>query len=970
MRKKHRLSSLALSLLLVFLWFTGQTPALARKSVISPGPVLEDINVPTDQIIIKYKSKTGAFFAPAQDQQMKRLDDTGGVHFQYFRAMSSGAQVIKLPERLPIAQVYAITEKLKNLPEVEYAEPDQILQHTLTPNDPQYSNQWDLWDTQGINAPAAWDITTGSSSIVVADVDTGITNHVDLSGRTVPGYDFISNAQIANDGNGRDSDPSDPGDWITYSESSNPSSIFYGCLVENSSWHGTHTAGTIGASGDNSIGIAGINWNSKILPVRVLGKCGGYNSDIIDGMLWAAGLPVSGVPANPNPAKVLNLSLGGTGSCSTTFQNAINQITAAGAVVVVAAGNSGVNVSNSVPANCNGVISVSATASDGSLASYSNYGSKVKISAPGGDFNKDVGILSTLNTGTTVPVSDTYGYYQGTSMAAPHVTGVVSLMFSLDPALTPSQALQILQSTAQAFPSGSTCNTSICGAGIVDARAALNGVLTLIGVNITGNVGAGGVSLSYTDGSVKTVTSQLDGSYTITVPYGWSGTVTPSESCLTFTPSDTSYSDLTTNQTNQDYSYSIDSDCAGVSVSIADSPEGTYFIPSSTYKLVSYPGTNGGPLFVNSTNGVPIVSSIRLLYLNKYSVQTYSELMGVPTSQLLDDYWLPTYIDNSLTDTQIRFTNTSTTQSTTVQVSIGGVLKGTYPLTPSSALRVNYPGVSGGPVRIQGTAGVPILAGMRVIYGGIVGGSANSFDELMAYPTAQLSNEYWFPFYNHNNANLDTQLRVANTSSSQSSTVQIYIGGNLMGTYPLAPSTDQLITYPGVNGGPVHIVGTSGVPIVTSLRLLYVNKYGYQTYSELMGVPTSQLLDDYAMPVYIDDSMTDSQIRFTNTSTTQSTTVRVYLGSTLMGSYPLTPSSALRVNYTGMTGGPIRIVGTPGVPILAGMRVIYGGVVGGSANSFDELMAYPTANLSSQYWFPFYNHNNVNLFTEARFAAP
>ncbi len=428
--------------------------------------------------------------------------------------------------------------------------------------------------------------------------------------------------------------------------------------------------------------------------------------------------------------------------------------------------------------------------------------------------------------------------------------------------------------------------------------------------------------------------------------------------------------DVTVPPDNFNVDFNLLTSTSDVNVSIGGNLMGNYSVPSGTYKLVSYPGTNGGPLFINSTNGVPIVSSIRLLYLNRYGVNTLSELMGVPTSQLLDDYWMPAYIDNSLTDSQIRFTNTSNTQATTVNVYIGGTLKGSYLLAPSSALRVNYPGVSGGPVRIQGTAGVPILAGMRVIYGGIVNGGANSFDELMAYPTAQLSNEYWFPFYNHNKVNLDTQLRVGNTSASQTSTVQIYIGEDLMGTYVLPPSTNKLITYPGVNGGPVHVVGTAGVPIVASLRLLYLNKFIYQTYSELMGVPTSQLLDDYAMPVYIDNSLTDSQIRFTNTSATLSTTVRVYLGPTLMGSYTLTPSSALRVSYTGMTGGPIRIVGTPGVPILAGMRIIYGGIVNGSANSFDEIMAYPTTNLNAQYWFPFYNHNMVNLDTETRFAAP
>jgi serine protease len=374
--------------------------------------------------------------------------------------------------------VQKIVDELSALPDVAYAEPDQILFPTFVPNDTLYSNQWDFFESAGgINVQPAWDITTGSSSVVVAIADTGLTNHADLAGRMVSGsvatsgYDFISDSRVANDGNGRDSNPSDPGDWVSSTESTTLGGCFYGCPARNSSWHGTHVAGTIGAIGNNSLGVAGINWNSKLLIVRVLGKCGGYFSDVADGMTWAAGLHVSGVSDNANPARVINLSLGGSGSCSTAFQNTINAIVNAGSVVVVAAGNSNTDVSGFTPANCNGVIAVAATGRTGSRASYSNYGALVKISAPGGS-GLD-GILSTLNTGTTVPVADTYAYYQGTSMATPHVTGVVSLMFSVNPSLTPAQVLQILQSTARPFPGGSTCNTSICGSGILDAGAAV-----------------------------------------------------------------------------------------------------------------------------------------------------------------------------------------------------------------------------------------------------------------------------------------------------------------------------------------------------------------------------------------------------------------------------------------------------------------------------------------------------------------
>ncbi len=452
--------------------------------VTSSGPTDQDatqIGLPTDQIILKYKTPptVGDVMHPASADEMQRLSEAAGVSLTYVREMSGDAQVLGLPSSLPLIEVQAIAERLSTLPEVAYAEPDAIMTHMLTPNDPRYGDQWHYFAPgsghYGINAPAAWDITTGSSSIVVAVVDTGITNHADLSGRTVPGYDFISEVAISNDGDGRDSNPSDPGDWVVANECYAGSSAF------NSSWHGTHTAGTIGAASNNGVGVAGVNWQSKILPVRVLGKCGGTTSDITDGMRWAAGLSVPSVPNNSNVAKVLNLSLGGNGACSITYQNAVNAIVSAGSTVVVSAGNSNTNASGFQPGNCTGVITVAATNRNGSRAFYSNYGAIVEISAPGGEVaypGDSNGVLSTLNTGTQGPGADTYAYYQGTSMAAPHIAGVVSLMLSRNPTLTPTQILNLVQSTVTNFPGGSTCNTSLCGSGIVNAGAAVAAVPT------------------------------------------------------------------------------------------------------------------------------------------------------------------------------------------------------------------------------------------------------------------------------------------------------------------------------------------------------------------------------------------------------------------------------------------------------------------------------------------------------------
>ena len=343
--------------------------------------------------------------------------------------------------------------------------PTASMHPLLTPNDSSYTSQWDLYDaTGGIRAPAAWDRATGSG-VVVAVIDTGIRAHADLAGQTVAGYDMIIDTAVSNDGNGRDGDPSDPGDWVAAGECG------IGQPADTSSWHGTHVAGTIAAATNNGQGIAGIAFGAKVQALRVLGKCGGYTSDIADAMTWASGGTVGGAPANATPAKVLNLSLGGGGACDNTTQAAVNGARARGAVVVVAAGNSNANAANFSPASCAGVIAVAATDRNGARAYYSNFGAVVALAAPGGDMraNAASGILSTLNSGTSTPSTDSYAYYQGTSMAAPHVAGVAALMFSVKPSATPDEIANALKSSARAFPG--TC--SQCGSGLLDADAAV-----------------------------------------------------------------------------------------------------------------------------------------------------------------------------------------------------------------------------------------------------------------------------------------------------------------------------------------------------------------------------------------------------------------------------------------------------------------------------------------------------------------
>jgi len=392
-----------------------------------------------------------------------------GVKAGLLRQMGTGAHVFKLDRALSHGELQRVAAELQAADaNIAYAEPDRKMYPLLTPNDSSYSSQWDLYETTGgIRAPAAWDLSTGSG-VVVAVIDTGIRPHADLSGQLVAGYDMIKDTAVANDGNARDSDPSDPGDWVAAGECGT------GDPASNSSWHGTHVAGTIAAKTNNASGIAGIAFNAKIQPIRVLGKCGGYTSDIADGMIWASGGAVSGLPTNATPSKVLNLSLGGGGACDTTSQNAINSARSRGSVVVVAAGNENQNASNSSPANCSGVITVAATDRNGARAYYSNYGTVVTLAAPGGDVRSSSsnGILSTLNAGTKAPGADNYAYYQGTSMATPHVAGVVALMLSAKPTATPDQIKAALQSSARAFPG----SCSGCGSGILNAQAAVQAI--------------------------------------------------------------------------------------------------------------------------------------------------------------------------------------------------------------------------------------------------------------------------------------------------------------------------------------------------------------------------------------------------------------------------------------------------------------------------------------------------------------
>ena len=441
----------------------------------------------TDQIIIKLKED---FTESSVNEKINKSYFKKNILLN--RKYSHKKYIIKLDKRKSYEEIEEIVKELKNHLEIEDFEPDKIAYPATDPNDSYYYLQWHYKSVSseiaGINLPPTWDITTGSTSTVVAVIDTGILVHEDLSSsRILPGYDMISDSSIANDGDGRDNNPNDPGDWCLASEKNNSSSPCYdrscapNCVKDDySSWHGLFVSGTIAADTNNNLDLAGINWKAKILPVRVLGKGGGYSTDIADAILWAAGASVSGVPLNPNVARVINMSLGGSDPCPIDVQSAIDVAVSKGIAVVVAAGNENFNLNTTSywPANCSNVITVSALDRSANRASSSNYGSSVFISAPGGDGANPV--YSLLNGGTTVPLSsayDTWNGYYGTSMATPHISGVISLMLGLKPSLSLNEIKYNLQKTARSFPGGSTCNTSICGAGIVDAYNAINNLI-------------------------------------------------------------------------------------------------------------------------------------------------------------------------------------------------------------------------------------------------------------------------------------------------------------------------------------------------------------------------------------------------------------------------------------------------------------------------------------------------------------
>jgi serine protease len=501
----NRSSRLA-ALLIVAVWIAASVSPAAEFNPVPRSPAsADDAEL---GLIVKLRADV----AGAASQKISSGADRGaalakrtGLGLEFRREISTRMMSMNLaPSGQSTAQAL---ERLRADPEVEYAVPDhRRFPHDTTPNDPLFSGQWYLksTETSAVNAIAAWDEEKGSNGVVVAVLDTGVLyDHPDLgrgdkSGKLLPGYDFVSSTLQANDGDGRDADPSDPGDWINDSDKAN--AAFASCEVNGSSWHGTRVSGMIGALTNNTAGVSGLSWNSFLLPVRVLGKCGGIDSDILAGMRWAAGLHVAGVPDNPTPARILNMSLGSKGACEPTYRDVIQELTALKVLVVISAGNDGTVVAS--PGNCPGVAAIAAIRHAGSKVGFSNLGPEVTIAAPGGNCVNVSGgpclfsLDTTTNGGTTSPGTNTFtdqiNSNLGTSFSAPIVSGVAALMLSRNNNLSTTQMLARLREGARVFPTSIAdapailtchvpannqdfqleqclCTTDTCGAGMVNA---------------------------------------------------------------------------------------------------------------------------------------------------------------------------------------------------------------------------------------------------------------------------------------------------------------------------------------------------------------------------------------------------------------------------------------------------------------------------------------------------------------------
>jgi len=427
------------------------------------------------------------------------------------RTMNARTLLVSAGQLLPPAAAREAAERLAEAPGIAWVEPnvrERRLQDGAPrlPDDPYFSQQWWLRAVSGSDADAyserlrgvpglqsAWSATTGGSGALIAVLDTGYTDHPELAARVRPGYDFVSEIEYANDGDGRDADPHDPGDWVSQTDRNAHPAVFGDCAVAPSSWHGTAILGQLAARTANGAGMAALRWSGDVLAVRVAGKCGATVADVVDAIRWSAGLHVEGVPDNPTPVRVISLSFGGDAPCSEAYREAIEDAARAGALLVASAGNDSAAVSR--PANCRGALGVAALNRDGFKAYYSNFGPSVGIATVGGDYAEgrwgpmlgDGGLLSLYNDGKQGPLQPQYALFAGTSFAAPIVAGTVALMLDLNPQLSVADLIDGIERSARPHVSSNVlpaCSAQAptrcicaalgqCGSGILDAPEAL-----------------------------------------------------------------------------------------------------------------------------------------------------------------------------------------------------------------------------------------------------------------------------------------------------------------------------------------------------------------------------------------------------------------------------------------------------------------------------------------------------------------
>ena len=709
-------------------------------------------------------------------------------------------------------------------------------------NDAFYTDQWYLHNIQqygsgmtydaDIDAPEAWGLATGNSSIIIAIVDEGIDlSHPDLSTKIVQGYDATGG-------------DSGGGPW-------------------NNDAHGTASAGIAASISNNTRGIAGICRNCRIMPIRIAYSIN-ENGDWISFDSWIA----NGITfAYQNGADVLNNSWGG-GSPSTVITNAIANAktlgrNGKGAVVVFAAGNEDTSTV-SYPASLSSTIAVGAsnmcdqrkTPTNNLCNGHetwwgSNYGTALNISAPG------VWIRTTDISGSAgYDPSDYTEWFNGTSAAAPIVSGVAGLVLSVNPTLTATQVQDILQNAAD-------------------------------------DVNGGGWDIYMGHGRVNAFSAVQDA-----IP----GTATQS----------------ITNKTS-------------------NLIQGIYPLSPKQEIRENYAGLNNGPVEIISSSGNTLVSQ-RVIFAEV----SHSEMMGFPDNQVTNTYIYP-YYNNVAMNSQLRISNLGTT-STTIRVYLGNQQIDSYTLAVGEASRKSYTGHNDGPLRAESSA-TNILTTIRVIY------ANNSYSELMGYPVNQLTNDYLFPYYN--NVAMNSQLRVSNLGN-QATTIRVYLGSQQIDSYTLATGEASRKSYAGRNDGPLRVT-SSATNIISTIRVIY----GNNSYSELMGFPANQLVQEYHYPVY-DNVNINSQLRVSNVGP-GTTTIRVYLGNQEIDSYTLAAGAATRKNYSGRNGGPLRVASSS-QPIMTTLRTLY------KNNSYYEMTGLPNTWLSTQYWFPWYN--NIAMDSQLRIAVP